>query len=108
MKSHVRKGDTVVVIAGKDKGKQGKVLRVIRDEAGRPNRVEVEKLNVVKRHSKPNQGNRQGGIIEKNSPIHISNVMPLDPKTDKPTRVRTKVVDGKRVRIAKSGEPLAN
>lgn len=108
MKSHVRKGDTVMVIAGREKGKQGKVKRVIRDEAGHPYRVEIEKLNMVKRHTKPGQGNRTGGIVEKEAPIHISNVMPLDPKTDKPTRVRTKVVDGKRVRVAKSGEELAN
>ena len=107
MRSHVRKGDTVMVIAGREKGKQGQVKRVIRDEAGRPFRVEVEKLNMVKRHTKPGQGSRTGGIVEKEAPIHISNVMPIDPKTDKPTRVRSKVVDGKRVRIAKSGEVLA-
>ena len=106
--NHVRKGDTVMVIAGREKGKQGKVMRVINDEQGKPYRVVVEKLNMVKRHTKPGQGNRTGGIVEKEAALHVSNVMPLDPKTDKPTRVRSKVVDGKRLRVAKSGEPLAN
>ncbi len=106
--NHVRKGDTVMVIAGREKGKQGKVMRVINDEAGKPYRVVVEKLNMVKRHTKPGQGNRTGGIIEKEAPLHVSNVMPLDPKTDKPTRVRSKIVDGKRIRVAKSGEALTN
>jgi large subunit ribosomal protein L24 len=97
-----------MVIAGREKGKQGKVMRVINDEAGKPYRVVVEKLNMVKRHTKPGQGNRTGGIIEKEAPLHVSNVMPLDPKTDKPTRVRSKIVDGKRIRVAKSGEALTN
>jgi len=106
--NHVRKGDTVLVIAGREKGKQGKVIRVINDESGKPKRVVVEKLNMVKKHTKPTQGNRQGGIVEKEAALHVSNVMPLDPKTEKPTRVRSKVVDGKRIRVAKSGEPLSN
>jgi len=105
--NHVRKGDTVLVIAGKEKGKQGRVSRVIREE-GRVTRVVVEKLNMVKKHTKPGQGNRTGGIIEKEAAIHVSNVMPLDPKTEKVTRVRAKTIDGKKVRVAKSGEQLAN
>ena len=106
--NHVRKGDTVMVIAGREKGKQGKVMRVINDEQGKPYRVIVEKLNIVKKHTKPGQGNRTGGIVEKEAGLHVSNVMPIDPKTDKPTRVRSKVVDGKRLRVAKSGEALTN
>ncbi|KAB2863929.1 MAG: 50S ribosomal protein L24, partial [Exiguobacterium chiriqhucha] len=70
------------------------------------NRVVVEGINVIKKHSKPSQANPQGGILEIEAPIHVSNVMPLDPKTGKPTRVGFKVVDGKKVRVAKSGEVL--
>ena len=70
-------------------------------------RVLVEGVNIVKKHSKPSQVNPQGGIISQEAPIHVSNVMPLDPKTGEPTRVGLKVVDGKKVRVAKkSGEVL--
>jgi large subunit ribosomal protein L24 len=103
MSARIKKGDTVVVIAGKEKGKQGKVLEVGAE------RVMIEGLAPIKRHLKPgrSQQNPQGGIVEKNGTIHISNVMPVDPKTKKGTRVKVKVLgDGKKVRIAKSGEQL--
>ncbi|MBQ6459714.1 MULTISPECIES: 50S ribosomal protein L24 [Exiguobacterium] len=99
---HVKKGDTVQVMSGKDKGKQGVILKAMPSK----NRVVVEGVNVMKKHSKPSQANPQGGILEIEAPIHVSNVMPLDPKTGKPTRVGFKVVDGKKVRVAKSGESL--
>jgi large subunit ribosomal protein L24 len=100
---HVKKGDKVLVITGKDKGKQGVILAALPKQ----NRVIVEGVNIVKKHSKPSQLNPQGGIISKEAPIHVSNVMPLDPKTGEPTRVGYKVVDGKKVRVAKkSGELL--
>jgi large subunit ribosomal protein L24 len=92
------------VIAGKDKGAKGRVLRVLREV----DRVIVEGVNRVKRHTKPSQKNPTGGIIEKEAPIHISNVMLLDPKLDQPTRVRFATdKDGKKIRIAvKSGTPI--
>lgn len=99
---HVKKGDTVQVMSGKDKGKQGVILKAMPSK----NRVIVEGINVIKKHAKPSQANPQGGILEIEAPIHVSNVMPLDPKTGKPTRVGFKVVDGKKVRVAKSGEVL--
>ncbi|AXI38662.1 50S ribosomal protein L24 [Bacillaceae bacterium ZC4] len=100
---HVKKGDKVMVIAGKDKGKQGVILAAY----PKKNRVLVEGVNIVKKHAKPSQDNTQGGIISKEAPIHVSNVMPLDPKTGEPTRVGYKIVDGKKVRVAKkSGEIL--
>lgn len=100
---HVKKGDKVVVISGKDKGKQGIILEAY----PKNNRVLVEGVNIVKKHSKPSQLNPQGGIISKEAAIHASNVMPLDPKSGTPTRVGYKVEDGKKVRVAtKSGETL--
>lgn len=103
-KIRIRKKDTVLVIAGKNKGKRGKVLRVDR-EAGR---AIVEGVNMVKRHQRPTATFRQGGIVEKEAPIHISNLMLVDPKANEPTRVQMKVLeDGRRVRVAKkSGEIL--
>ena len=100
--AHVRKGDTVLVVAGKERGKRGKVLRVITGKG----RVLVEKLNMIKKHQRPTQKLRQGGIIEREGPIHLSNVMLVDPQTDKPTRVGMKsLADGKKVRVARrSGE----
>ena len=95
----VRKGDTVVVIAGKEKGKRGKVLRII----SKTGRVVIERIMMVKRHTKPTQKNPQGGIIEKEGSIHLSNVMPLDPGTDKPTRVKVKKDGQTRQRVGKSG-----
>lgn len=100
---HVKKGDKVQVISGKDKGKQGIILEAY----PKKNRVLVEGVNVVKKHAKPSQANPQGGIINQEAPIHVSNVMPLDPKTNTPTRVGYNIVDGKKVRIAtKSGQAL--
>ncbi len=102
-KMHVKKGDKVMVIAGKDKGKQGVILEAYPKKS----RVLVEGVNMIKKHAKPSQDNPQGGIIEKEAPIHSSNVMPIDPKTGEPTRVGYKIVDGKKVRYAKkSGELL--
>ena len=95
---HIKKNDTVKVIAGKDKGKNGKVLRVI----PKKDRVIVEKINMIKRHMKPNQQTRQGGILEKESPIHISNLMLICSKCTDPTRVGYKVLDDNRkVRFCK-------
>ena len=100
---HVKTGDKVMVITGKDKGKTGVILSAL----PKKDRVLVEGVNIVKKHSKPSQMNPQGGIISQEAPIHVSNVMPLDPKTGEPTRVGLKVVDGKKVRVAKkSGEVL--
>ena len=100
---HVKKGDNVVVISGKDKGKQGTILAAY----PKKNRVLVEGVNIVKKHSKPSQVNPQGGIISREAAIHVSNVMPLDPKSGKPTRVGYKIENGKKVRVAKiSGETL--
>jgi large subunit ribosomal protein L24 len=96
----VRKGDTVVVIAGKEKGKRGKVLRVLH----KANRVVIERVMMVKRHTKPSQRNPQGGIIEKEGSVHLSNVMPVDPGSDKGTRIKVKRDEsGRAQRIAKSG-----
>lgn len=101
-KLHVKKDDNVIVMTGKDKGKQGRVIAAY----PRENRVLVEGVNIVKRHSRPSQANPQGGIIEKEAPIHVSNVMHIDPKQGIPTRIGYKVLDnGKKVRVAKkSGE----
>ena len=99
----VKREDTVVVIAGKDKGKTGKVVKVF----PKTNKVIVEGVNVVTKHQKPNAINPQGGIINKEAPIHVSNVMPLDPETGKGTRVRFEMKDGKKVRVAvKSGKEI--
>lgn len=98
-----KKGDKVMVISGKDKGKQGTILAAF----PKKDRVLVEGVNLVKKHSKPTQANPQGGISNQEAPIHVSNVMPLDPKTGEVTRVGYKVEDGKKVRVAKkSGQVL--
>ncbi|MFQ3546435.1 50S ribosomal protein L24 [Halobacillus rhizosphaerae] len=100
---HVKKGDKVMVISGKDKGKQGTILEAY----PKKERVLVEGVNEVKKHAKPSQENPQGGILTQEASIHVSNVMPIDPKSGEPTRVGYKVEDGKKVRIAKkSGEAL--
>ncbi|WP_077623974.1 50S ribosomal protein L24 [Sediminibacillus massiliensis] len=100
---HVKKGDKVQVIAGKDKGKQGTILEAY----PKKDRVLVEGINIVKKHAKPSQDNPQGGILNQEASIHVSNVMPIDPKTGEPTRVGFEERDGKKVRIAKkSGEAL--
>ena len=90
-------GDKVIVISGKDKGKEGKITHVLRSE----NRVVVEGVNIVKKHVKGN-GQQSGSINEMEAPIHASNVMILDPKTNKPTRIGHKInKDGKKIRISK-------
>jgi large subunit ribosomal protein L24 len=102
-KLKVRKGDTVKVISGENKGQQGKVLEVILDSR----KVIVERVNLVSKHTKPNAKNTQGGIVKQEAPIHISNVMLVDPSSGKATRVGRKSVDGKLVRYAKkSGEVI--
>ena len=97
MKLKIKTGDTVKIIAGEEKGKEGKVLRVDREK----NRAIVEGLNLVKKHTKPNAQNPQGGIVEKEASIHISNLALIDPKTKKITRVGIEERDGKKVRISK-------
>ncbi|AXI07604.1 50S ribosomal protein L24 [Oceanobacillus zhaokaii] len=100
---HVKKGDKVKVLSGKDRGKTGTILEAY----PKKDRVLVEGVNMVKKHAKPSQENPQGGILELEAPIHVSNVMPIDPKSGEPTRVGYEVRDGKKVRIAKkSGEVL--
>lgn len=101
---NIRKGDMVMVITGKEKGKTGKVISVDRQES----RVLIERINFVKRHQKPTQKYRQGGIIEKEAPLHISNVMYYDEKLAKSTRLGHKTLDdGKKVRFSKkSGEVI--
>lgn len=101
-KVHVKKGDTVVVITGKDAGKKGKVLEV---EPGK-SRVVVEGVNVVKRHSKPTQKMPQGGIVEKPAPVHSSNVMIFCSKCSAPRRIGKEIMDnGKKIRVCrKCGE----
>jgi large subunit ribosomal protein L24 len=106
MPARIRTDDEVLVIGGKDRGKRGKVLRV----DPKKERVFVEGLNMIKRHQRPQQtagGQTAGGVIEREGPIHVSNVMLIDPKDNKPTRVGIEVVDGNRVRVAKrSGQRL--
>jgi len=102
-KLHIKKGDTVYVNAGNDKGKTGKVLTVIPAK----DRVIVEGVNVVSKHTKPNAKQPQGGIVKQEAGIHVSNVQLIDPSQNKPTRVGYKFVDGKKVRYAKkSGEEI--
>ena len=103
-KRKIRKDDEVIVLTGRDKGKRGAVLRVVT----RTDRVLVEGVNVTKRHVKPTQGDPQGGIVEREAPIHISNVALVDPESDRPTRVRYKnLEDGRKVRVAaRSGEVI--
>ena len=91
----LRKGDKVIVIAGKDKGKTGEIQKVL----PRTNRVVVDGVNLRKKHKKPTQNNPEGSIVEVYAPISASNVMILDPKTKKPVRIGHKVVKGKKVRV---------
>jgi large subunit ribosomal protein L24 len=103
MGARIKSGDEVIVVGGKDRGKRGKVLRV---EPGK-DRLYVEGLNMIKRHQRPQQvagaqrAEQVGGVIEKEGPIHVSNVMLADPKDGKPTRVGIEIEDGKRYRVAK-------
>ena len=101
---HVVKNDMVKILTGKYSGKTGKVLKVFPDQK----RLIVEGVNIIKKHTKPSQKNQKGGIIEKESSIHVSNVMVIDPKTNEPTRIGYKFLeDGTKVRISKkSGEML--
>jgi large subunit ribosomal protein L24 len=97
-------GDLVQVITGKEKGKQGQVTRIIPDD----DRVVIEGINVITRHQKPNPRNPQGGKITREASIHASNVMLVDPETKKPTRVKFKVEDGTKKRVAKSGSEITS
>ena len=99
----IKKNDKVKVIAGKDKGKEGEVFQVL----ARENRVIVKGVNVVKKHQKPSNANPNGGIVDAEAPIHVSNVMLIDPSNNEATRVGFKVEDGKKVRVSKkSGKTL--
>ena len=99
----IKKGDQVIVTTGRDKGKQGEVLRAM----PKTNKVVVQGVNMVKRHTRPSQTSA-GGIISKEAPIDVSNVALIDPETGKPTRVGIKIVDGEKVRVAKkSGKVIA-
>lgn len=102
-KFKIKKGDKVIVITGREKGKTGEVMRVLRKD----DRVLVQGINLVKRHTRPSQVSG-GGIIEKEAPLHISNIAHVDPKSDKPTRVGFRVEkDGRKVRFSKrSGEAI--
>ena len=103
-KLHIKKGDTVKVIAGESKGQQGKVLEVLTDK----DRAIVEGVNMVSKHTKPNAENPQGGIVKKEAPIHVSNLMLVDPTSGNPTRIGRRLNDNnKLVRYAKkSGEEI--
>jgi large subunit ribosomal protein L24 len=101
-KLKIKKGDNVVVIAGRDRGKTGQVIRVMPEEG----RLVVQGVNMVKRHTAPRPG-QPGGIVEKEASIHVSNVAHVDPKESKPTRVGYKTVDGRKLRFARrSGEMI--
>lgn len=104
IKNRIKKNDMAEVIAGKEKGKRGKVLLVYPERG----RVLVENLNMIKRHTRPNEQNQQGGIIEKEASLHVSNVMPVCRKCDAPVRIRHLRLDNdKKVRICvKCGEPF--
>ena len=107
MSTHVwkiHKDDNVMILVGKDKGKIGKIVKILRSKK----QVIVEKANMVKKHTKPNAANPQGGIIEQEAPVHISNLMLVDPKTGEATRIgRKKDANGKLVRYSKkSGEEI--
>ncbi|MFN6999015.1 MAG: 50S ribosomal protein L24 [Elioraea tepidiphila] len=104
MAAKIRKGDRVEVISGAHKGKRGEVLKVLPKDS----RAVVQGVAMVKRHTKPSGMGQPGGIVEKEAPVHLSNLMLLDPKTDRPTRVGFRILDdGKKVRVAKaSGEVI--
>lgn len=102
-KFHIKKNDTVKVLTGESKGEEGKVLEVFPDK----NKALVEGVNLVKRHTKPNAAHPNGGIVEKEAAIHLSNLMLVDPKSGEVTRTGRKLVDGKLVRYSKkSGEVI--
>ncbi len=95
---NIKKGDNVIVIAGKDKGKDGKISQVIRSKE----RVVIEGVNVMKRHRRPQKQGQAGQIVEFSAPVHVSNVAIKDPKTGKATRIGYKISDGKKVRVTKA------
>lgn len=97
MAKRVRKGDLVAIMAGDDKGKRGRVLRLINEK----NRVVVEGVNLVYKHLRKSQQHPQGGRIRREAAVHISNVMPIDPEENQPTRVSFREADGKRTRVAR-------
>jgi large subunit ribosomal protein L24 len=103
-KLHVKKGDTVIVIAGDYLGNKGRILEINR----KTEKAIVEGVNIIKKHTKPNTQHPQGGIVEKEAPVHISNLMLVDPKTGKPTRIGRRLNEnGKLVRYSKkSGEEI--
>ncbi len=103
-KLHIKKGDTVIVITGDNQGSKGRVLEVIR----KTEKAIVEGVNLIKKHTKPNTEYPQGGIVEKEAPVHISNLMLIDPKSGKPTRIGRRLSEnGKLVRYSKkSGEEI--
>jgi large subunit ribosomal protein L24 len=101
-KMHIKKGDTVYVISGDDKGKKGRVL----DVDTKTMRAFVEGINIVSRHTKPDAKNTQGGIIKKEAPVPVSKLMVVDPKSGKPTRIGRKEVNGKSVRYAKKSNEV--
>ena len=102
-KLKIKKGDIVTVLAGESKGKQGRVLEVFPET----NRASVENVNIVSKHTRPNAQNTQGGIVKKEAPVNVSNLMLIDPKSGKPSRVGRKTEEGKLVRYAKkSGEVI--
>jgi large subunit ribosomal protein L24 len=103
MASRIKTGDQVVVIAGADAGASGRVLRVVRDKTGIGQRVVVEGVNRVWKHVRPSQRNPQGGRIQKDAPIHVSNVMLMEPGSGKPTRVKYSLAGGDKRRIAVRG-----
>lgn len=99
----IKKGDKVMVIAGKNKGAKGAVLKVLADKS----KVVVEGLNLYKKHMRPTREGGQGSVVEVARPLHVSNVALVDPKSNKPTRVGHKVIGGKKVRVAvKSGQEI--
>lgn len=103
MAARIKKGDTVYVISGKDKGKTGSVVRVNVEE----DTVVVQGINMVTKHRKPTQRQPEGERLQREAPLKASKVMPVDPTTGKPTRIRYETVDGKKVRVTKSGAKLA-
>jgi len=101
--NRLKVGDLVQVISGKDKGKRGKIAKILAED----DKVVVEGVNTVTRHTRPTPRNQQGGKITKDAPIHASKVMPVDPETGKPTRVKIKKAeDGTKTRVAKSGAAI--
>jgi large subunit ribosomal protein L24 len=102
MKTKIKTGDTVRVMTGEHKGSEGVILKMDRNQG----KVIVEGVNIVKKHEKPSAKNPQGGIVEKEAPIHISNLSLLDPKSGEPTRVGYEERDGKKVRVSKKSNEV--